>query len=89
MDITEVKVFPVDDKKVKAYVSIIFDGCFIVRDLKVISGDKKLFVAMPSKKMKDGTYKDTVHPLDNATRRKIETSVLEAYEQHIAKEGSD
>ena len=83
MDITEVKIFPVSDKKVKAYVSIILDGCFIVRDLKVISGDKKLFVAMPSKKMKDGSYRDTVHPLDNPTRQKIESSVLEAYEKQV------
>jgi stage V sporulation protein G len=83
MDITDVKIFPVSDKKVKAYVSIILDGCFIVRDLKVISGDKKLFVAMPSKKMKDGSYRDTVHPLDNSTRQKIELSVLEAYEKQI------
>jgi stage V sporulation protein G len=86
MDITEVKIFPVSDKKVKAYVSIILDGCFIVRDLKVISGDKKLFVAMPSKKMKDGSYRDTVHPLDNSTRQKIESSVLEAYEKQIVEE---
>ena len=83
MDITDVKIFPVSDKKVKAYVSIILDGCFIVRDLKVISGDKKLFVAMPSKKMKDGSYRDTVHPLDNSTRQKIELIVLEAYEKQI------
>jgi stage V sporulation protein G len=79
MEITDVKVFPVNEKRVKAYVSIIIDNCFIVRDLKVIDGDSKLFVAMPSKKMKDGSYRDTVHPLNNETRQKIESSVLEAY----------
>jgi stage V sporulation protein G len=79
MEITDVKVFPVNEKRVKAYVSIIIDDCFIVRDLKVIDGDSKLFVAMPSKKMKDGSYRDTVHPLNNETRQKIESSVLEAY----------
>ncbi|MEI6153011.1 MAG: septation regulator SpoVG [Deltaproteobacteria bacterium] len=83
MDITDVKIFPVSDKKVKAYVSIVLDGCFIVRDLKVINGDSKLFVAMPSKKMKDGSYRDMVHPLDNLTRQKIESSVLEAYEKQV------
>jgi len=89
MDITEVKIFPVSDKNVKAYVSIVLDGCFIVRDLKVINGDSKLFVAMPSKKMKDGSYRDIVHPLDNPTRQKIESSVLEAYEKHVVGKQTD
>jgi stage V sporulation protein G len=59
MEITEIKIFAVDEKRVKAYSSVVFDECFIVRDLKVIQGDNKLFVAMPSKKMKDGSYRDT------------------------------
>jgi stage V sporulation protein G len=83
MEITDVKVFPVDEKRVKAYASIVFDACFIVRDLKVIDGDSKLFVAMPSKKMKDGTYRDTVHPLNNETRQKIEETILGAYEKEL------
>jgi stage V sporulation protein G len=85
MDITDIKIFPVEEKRVKAYASIVFDDCFIVRDLKVIHGDSKLFVAMPSKKMKDGSYRDTVHPLNNATRQKIELSVIEAYEKEAHK----
>jgi len=85
MDITDVKIFPVNEKKVKAYASIIFDDCFIVRDLKVIHGENKLFVAMPSKKMRDGSYRDTVHPLNNETRQRIESSVLEAYEKEMSK----
>ncbi|MCX5813426.1 MAG: septation regulator SpoVG [Proteobacteria bacterium] len=85
MDITDIKIFPVAEKRVKAYASIVFDDCFIVRDLKVIHGDSKLFVAMPSKKMKDGSYRDTVHPLNNATRQKIELSVIEAYEKEAHK----
>ncbi|HNS16030.1 MAG TPA: septation regulator SpoVG [Syntrophorhabdaceae bacterium] len=88
MEITDVKIFPVNEKRVKAYASIVFDDCFIVRDLKVIHGDSKLFVAMPSKKMKDGSYRDTVHPLNNTTRQKIESSVLEAYEKEISKQPS-
>ena len=88
MEITDIKIFPVSEKRVKAYASVVFDDCFIVRDLKVILGDSKLFVAMPSKKMKDGSYRDTVHPLNNATRQKIESSVLEAYEREISKEQS-
>jgi stage V sporulation protein G len=85
MEITEVKIYPVGEKKVKAYASVIFDECFIIRDLKVIDGDSKLFVAMPSKKMKDGTYRDTVHPLNTETRQRIESRVLEAYDREISR----
>ena len=85
MEITEIKIFAVDEKRVKAYSSVVFDECFIVRDLKVIQGDSKLFVAMPSKKMKDGSYRDTVHPLNNNMRSKLETSILEAYEKELKK----
>ncbi|MCX7857458.1 MAG: septation regulator SpoVG [Deltaproteobacteria bacterium] len=85
MEITNVRVVPVNDKKVKAYATIVFDNCFIVRDLKIIQSDNKVFVAMPSKKMKDGTYRDTVHPLNAETRQKIENVVLKEYEKEISK----
>ncbi|MCX8109805.1 MAG: septation regulator SpoVG [Syntrophorhabdaceae bacterium] len=85
MEITDIKIFPVNEKRVKAYASIVFDDCFIIRDLKIIHGENKLFVAMPSKKMKDGTYRDTVHPLNNETRQKIEANVLNAYEKELSK----
>ena len=83
MQITDVKIFPVDEKRVKAYASIVFDDCFIVRDVKVIEGDTKFFVAMPSKKMKDGSFRDTVHPLNNIMRQMIEESVLGAYRLEV------
>jgi stage V sporulation protein G len=85
MQITEVRVFPVNEDKLKAYATITFDGCFVVRDLKVIHGNSGLFVAMPSKKRKDGTFKDTAHPLNNETRSMIEEKVLSEYEKEIAK----
>lgn len=85
MEITEVKVFPVNEERLKAYVTITFDDCFVVRDLKIINGNNGLFVAMPSKKMKDGTYRDTAHPLNNETREKIEAKVLEAYRKELEK----
>ncbi len=85
MEITDIKIFPVNEKRVKAYASIVFDDCFIIRDLKIIHGENKLFVAMPSKKMKDGSYRDTVHPLNNETRQKIEANVLEAYEKELSR----
>jgi stage V sporulation protein G len=59
MEITEVRVFPMNEDQLKAYATVTFDDCFVVRDLKVISGNTGLFVAMPSKKRKDGTFKDT------------------------------
>ena len=84
MQLTEVKVYPVtDDEKLKGYATIVFDACFVVRDLKIIHGNSGLFVAMPSKKKKDGTYRDTAHPLNNETRQMIEEAVLGEYEREI------
>jgi stage V sporulation protein G len=82
MDITDVKVFPVEEDKLRAYVTITMDHCFVVRDLKVISGTGGLFVAMPAKKRKDGSYKDIAHPLNAETRERLERAVLAAYEKH-------
>lgn len=87
MEITEVKVFPVQEDKLKAYVTIVIDGCFVVRDLKVISGTAGLFVAMPSKKRKDGTFKDIAHPLNQSTRAVLEKKVLDAYLAEIKNGG--
>ncbi len=81
MDVTEVRVFPVEEERLKAYATITLDHCFLVRDLKIIQGNKGLFVAMPSKKRKDGTYQDTAHPLNRDTRRMIEEAVLGEYER--------
>jgi len=83
MKITEVRVFPVTEERLKGYATIIFDDCFIVRDLKIIFGNTGLFVAMPSKKRKDGTFKDTAHPLNNSTRRMIEERVLDEYRKEL------
>ncbi len=84
MQITEVNVFPVNEEKLKAYVAITFDNCFVVRDLKIINGKDGLFVAMPSKKRKDGVFKDIAHPLNNETRNLIESAVLKSYSEKIA-----
>jgi stage V sporulation protein G len=84
MNITEVRVFPVEDDKLKAFVTITIDNCFVVRDLKVISGNSGLFVAMPSRKRRDGSYKDTAHPLNNETRKMIEDLVLKEYQRVLA-----
>lgn len=83
MEITEVKVFPVNEERLKAYVSITIDGAFVVRDLKIIQGPSGLFVAMPSKKRKDGQFRDIAHPLNQETRAMIEDAVFEAYEREL------
>jgi stage V sporulation protein G len=87
MDITEVKVFPVNEDRLKAYVTITIDNCFVVRDLKIINGNNGLFVAMPSKKRKDGQFKDIAHPLNNETREMIENKIFEFYEVELKKMG--
>ena len=80
MKISEVKVFPTKEAgRLKAYGTIVFDDCFIVRDLKVIEGNEGLFVSMPSRKRKDGTFRDIVHPLNSETRQMIEDAVIREY----------
>ena len=88
MEVTEIRVFPVDEDKLKAYVTITLDHCFVIRDLKVIRGPTGFFVSMPSKKRKDGTYKDIAHPINNETRRMLEDKVIAEYEKVAADSGS-
>lgn len=83
MDITDVRVFPVEEDKLKAYVTITLDGCFVIRDLKVINGTSGLFIAMPAKRRKDGTYKDIAHPLNADTRDRMEKMILEEYTKQV------
>lgn len=87
MNITEVKVFLVSEDRLKAYIAITFDDCFVVRDLKIIQGPSGLFVAMPSKKRKDGQFRDVAHPLNQETRALIEDKVFEAYENQLREQG--
>jgi stage V sporulation protein G len=85
MEITEVRVFPVNEEKLKAYVTITLDGCFVVRDLKVIHGSSGLFIAMPAKRRKDGTFKDIAHPLNAETRDRMENAILAEYDREVTK----
>jgi len=80
MEITEVKVTLVNQEQLKAYVTLVLDECFVIRDVKVIHGPKGHFVAMPSKKRKDGTFRDIAHPINRETREKLEGTILQAYE---------
>lgn len=87
MKVTEVKIFPINEDRLKAYVSITFDDCFVVRDLKIIQGPNGLFVAMPSKKRKDGQFRDIAHPLNKETRNEIEDLIFEAYKKELQSMG--
>lgn len=89
MEITELRILHANEKRLKAYVTIVLDGCFVVNDLKIIHGSTGLFVAMPSKKRKDGTYKDVAHPLNQSTRKKMEDQILKAYLDAIRPDGAE
>lgn len=79
MEITQVKVFAVQEEKLKAFVSIVLDNCFMINDIKVIQGKDGLFLSMPSRRKKNGEFKDVAHPLNNETRRLLEERVLREY----------
>jgi stage V sporulation protein G len=83
MKITEIKVYPVNEDKLKAYVTVTFENCFVVRDLKVIQGNNRLFVAMPSRRMKDGSYRDIVHPSNAEMRETLEKAIFDKYNETL------
>jgi stage V sporulation protein G len=89
MKITDIRIFPVDEPKLKAFVSIIFDQCFIISDIKVIEGNNGLFLSMPSKKRRDGTFKDIAHPLNSETRKMMEDAVIAAYHDAMKEKGAE
>lgn len=80
MEITEVKVYPVRDTgRLKGYATFVIDNCFIIRDVKVIEGERGFFVSMPSRRKQDGSFRDIVHPLNAETRSLIEQMVIEQF----------
>jgi len=79
-----IRPFTSGDEKLKAFASIIFNNAFIVKDLKIIEGNSGRFVAMPSRRGKDGVFRDVAHPLNQETRDMIEKAVLETYEKQAA-----
>jgi stage V sporulation protein G len=87
MDFTEVRVTLRDEPRLKAFVNVTFDDDFVVRGMKVIEGRKGLFVAMPSRKGKDGTFRDIAHPINNEMRKKLEKVVLDEYYSKCEEEG--
>ena len=87
MQITDVRIRKVEKEgKMKAVVSITIDDEFVVHDIKVIEGEKGLFIAMPSKKALDGEYRDIAHPINSDTRDRIQKLILEKYQETMAVE---
>ena len=83
MEITEVRVYPVREEKLKAFVSVVFDRCFMVNDIKVIQGKDGLFISMPSRRKKNGDFKDVAHPLNQETRHWVEERILQEYREAL------
>jgi len=84
MQITDVRIRKVEKEgKMKAVVSITIDEEFVVHDIKIIEGEKGLFIAMPSRKAADGEYRDIAHPINSDTREKIQALILEKYQAEI------
>ncbi len=82
MEITDIRIKKVNaEGKLKAYVTVTFDDCFVVHNLKIISGQAGKFVAMPSRKTKSGEYKDIAHPINSEFRNIIQSKILEEYEK--------
>lgn len=90
MQITDVRVRKMArEGKMRAIVSITIDDEFVIHDIKVIEGDKGLFIAMPSKKATDGEYRDIAHPINSSTRERIQTMILEAYQKALLEPDED
>lgn len=85
MKITDIRIRRVGaDGKLKAYVTVTFDDCFVVHNIKVIEGKNGAFIAMPSRKTKTGEYKDVAHPINSEFRSKLQSDILSAYEKEPA-----
>ncbi len=85
MEITEVRVSLRNEERLKAYVTVTFDDCFVVRHIRVVKTEKGLLVSMPSRKLPDGTHKDIAHPINQDFRKKLEDKVLAVYEEELKK----
>ncbi len=84
MQITDISISLRDEDKLKAFVNVTFDYCFVVRGMKVIEGANGLFVSMPSRKANDGTYRDVAHPINSEFRQEIEKQILSKYNEIVA-----
>ena len=81
MEITEIRVHLRNEEKLKAFVTVTFDACFVVRNMKIIEGNKGLILCMPSRKLPNGSYKDIAHPITMEFRKFLEDKIMAAYEE--------
>ena len=84
MQITEVRIYPTNEDLVKAYVTITFDNCLMIREIRVIEGPTGLFVSFPAKKQRDGTHRQLAYPANAETRNMIEQAILAEYAEVVA-----
>ena len=91
MQITELRIRKVEDEgKLRAYVTVTFDNCFVVHNVKIIEGQNGLFIAMPSRKTANGEYKDVAHPISPEFRSELQTKIIDEYKAgHIESAGSE
>jgi Uncharacterized protein, involved in the regulation of septum location len=91
MQITELRIRKVDDEgKLRAYVTVTFDNCFVVHNVKIIEGQNGLFIAMPSRKTANGEYKDVAHPISPEFRSELQTKIIDEYNAgHVETSGSE
>jgi len=85
VEITEIRLTMRNEDKLKAFANVTFDDAFVIRGMKVINGNKGLFISMPSRRRPDGTYQDIAHPVNTDMRRLLEKAILEAYERETNK----
>ena len=88
MQITEIKVHLTNEERLKAFVSVTFDNCFAVRNMKVVEGNKGLILCMPSRKASDESYRDLAHPITQEFRTYLEERILQAYYQEVSAQSS-
>ena len=85
MEITDIKIRKINTEgRMKAVVSVTFDDSFVVHDIKVIEGQEKLFIAMPSRKTPDGEFKDIAHPINADMRETLQNTILDKYEESLS-----
>ena len=83
MEISEIRVTLRNEDKLKAFVTVTFDKCFAVRNMKIVEGDKGVMLCMPSRKLPDGTFKDVAHPINAEFRTYLEKRIFMAYEDEV------
>ncbi|MBT3168696.1 MAG: septation regulator SpoVG [Candidatus Cloacimonetes bacterium] len=89
MEITDVKVFLKESNQLKAFANMVIDDAFIIRNIKIIDGENGLFVAMPSRRLNNGEYRDIAHPINTEARNMIEKIILEKYEETLTEQPTE